>query len=188
MPGETASLGRRTPEPAPSAAPADASRPDGLEPRDWDWGDLYSRLGPGLVRLASQRFGLSRDDAEEALQMAATAIVLSAASVRSPEAYLTTVFLRECLGLLRRRGRIEQNEVTAPARFDPADDSCDRIQVVCRFRRAFALLSADCRSMMRSCLLDGKSRVGASTASSVPERTIYFRYRKCLRMLANALG
>lgn len=188
MPGETASLGRSIPEPASSIESAGSPCASGLEPRDWDWEDLYARLGPGLLRLASHRFGLSRDDAEEALQMAATAIVLAAASVRSPEAYLTSVFLRECLGLLRRRGRIERNEIPPPASFDPPDDSCERIQVVCRFRKAFALLSPVCRSMMRNCLLGGKSRVDASPASSRPERTVYKHYRKCLRTLANALG
>ena len=188
MPGETAFLGRSTPEPTPTIESAGSTRADGLEPRDWDWEDLYAHLGPGLIRLASHRFGLSRDDAEEALQMAATAIVLAAASVRSPEAYLTSVFLRECLGLLRRRGRIGRNEVPHPASFDPPDDSCDRIQVVCRFRRAFALLSPVCRSMMRSCLLGGKTRVESSPASARPERTVYKHYRKCLRTLANALG
>ena len=116
------------------------------------------------------------------------AIVLAAPSVRSPEAYLTSVFLRECLGTLRRRNQLARTEVAPPVGFDAADDSCDRIQVVCRFRKAFALLSPVCRSMMRSCLLDGKTRGGSSPASSRAERTVYKHYRKCLRTLANGLG
>ncbi len=162
------------------------ARPAGLEPRYWDWEDLYSRLGPGLVVLGARRFGLSRDDAEEALQMAATAIVLAAPSVRSPEAYLTSVFLRECLGILRRRSQLARTEVAPPVGFDAADDSCERIEVACRFRRAFSLLSPVCRSMMRSCLLDGKNRAGSDSSSAA--RTVYKRYRKCLRTLAHALG
>jgi len=186
VPGKIASLEAAALEPQRLASsPED---PAGLEPREWDWEDLYTRLGPGLIRLAAYRFGLRREDAEEALQAAATAIVLAASSVRSPEAYLTSVFLRECLGHLRRRGQIERNEIPAPAQFDPADDSCDRIEVVCRFRRAFALLSPVCRKMMRSCLLGGKRRIDASPTAALPERTAYSRYRKCLRTLADGLG
>lgn len=186
MPGETAPLDNVT-WAATRFAPAPvAARPAGLEPRDWNWEDLYSHLGPGLVRLASQRFGLSRDDAEEALQAAAMAIVLAAPSVRSPEAYLTSVFLRECLGTLRRRNQLARTEVAPPVGFDAADDSCERIEVACRFRQAFSLLSPVCRSMMRSCLLDGRRRAEADSSSST--RTAYKRYRKCLRTLAHALG
>ena len=186
MPGDRAAVEKTALGPQRLASSPEG--PAGLEPREWDWEDLYARLGPGLVRLAAHRFGLRREDAEEALQAAATAIVLAASSVRSPEAYLTSVFLRECLGLLRRRGQIDRNEIPPPAHFDPADDSCDRIQVVCRFRKAFALLSPVCRSMMRTCLLGGKRRIDAGPASPLPERTAYSRYRKCLRTLANALG
>ncbi len=186
MPGEIAFLDSAALQPPRLASSAEG--PAGLEPRDWDWEDLYARLGPGLVRLAAYRFGLEREDAEEALQAAATAIVLAASSVRSPEAYLTSVFLRECLGHLRRRGQVERNEIPAPAQFDPADDSCDRIEVVCRFRKAFALLSPVCRKMMRSCLLGGRRRDDSDAGSPFAGRTVYKRYRKCLRTLANALA
>ena len=72
--------------------------------------------------------------------------------------------------------------------FDPADDSCERIEVVCRFRKAFSLLSPFCRSVMRSCLLDGNPRTEAAAALRSSEKTIHKRYRKCLRTLAHALG
>ena len=72
--------------------------------------------------------------------------------------------------------------------FDPADDSCERIEVVCRFRKAFSLLSPFCRSVMRSCLLDGNPRTVAAAALRSSEKTIHKRYRKCLRTLAHALG
>jgi hypothetical protein len=74
-----------------------------------------------------------------------------------------------------------------PDGFEKADDSCERIEVVCRFRKAFSLLSPYCRAVMRSCLLEGKSRVAGSDAP-VSEGAIYKRYRKCLRTLADALG
>ncbi len=186
MPGETAPLENVVWAATRFAPSQDGARPAGLEPRYWDWEDLYSRLGPGLVVLGARRFGLSRDDAEEALQMAATAIVLAAPSVRSPEAYLTSVFLRECLGILRRRSQLARTEVAPPVGFDAADDSCERIEVACRFRQAFSLLSPVCRSMMRSCLLDGRRRADADSSSAA--RTAYKRYRKCLRTLAHALG
>lgn len=161
------------------AVPADA--------RDWDWEELYRRLGSGLIAMGRRRFDLSREDAEEALQRAATAIVFAAPSVRSPEAYLTSVFLRECLGAWRRRQEVQRRELPMPDGFQKADDACERIEVVCRFRSAFALLSPYCRSVMRSCLLEGKSRVAGSDAP-VSEGAIYKRYRKCLRTLADALG
>jgi DNA-directed RNA polymerase specialized sigma24 family protein len=186
VPGETAPLDNVAWAASRFANPKEAARPAGLEPSYWDWEDLYSRLGPGLVVLGARRFGLSREDAEEALQMAATAIVLAAPSVRSPEAYLTSVFLRECLGILRKRSQLARTEVAQPIGFDAADDSCERIEVACRFRQAFSLLSPVCRSMMRSCLLDGRRRADAD--SSIAARTVYKRYRKCLRTLAHALG
>lgn len=171
--------------PVPSAPSA---RPPTPAAGEWNWDDLYSRLGPALVALARRRFGLSREDAEEALQMAATAIFLAAPSVRSPEAYLTSVFLRECLGLGRQRAETRRHEVVLPETFEAADDSCERMQVVCRFRKAFSLLSPFCRAVMRTCLLDGKPKVAAAAESSSSEKTIYRRYRKCLRTLTGALG
>lgn len=155
--------------------------------REWDWEELYRHLGQSLIALGRRRFDLSREDAEEALQRAATAIVFAAPSVRSPEAYLTSVFLRECLGAWRRRQDIQRRELPMPDGFQRADDACERIEVVCRFRSAFSRLSPYCRSVMRSCLLEGKTRVAGSDAP-VSEGAIYKRYRKCLRTLADALG
>lgn len=153
----------------------------------WDWEDLYSRLGRGLIALGRRRFGLTLEDAEEALQSAATAIILAAPSVRCPEAYLTSVFLRECLGASRRRQERRWRESPLPEGFERADESCERIEVVCRFRRAFALLSPYCRAVMRSSLLEGKPRA-AATGGPVTGAALYKRYRKCLRTLAHALG
>ena len=152
----------------------------------WDWEDLYARLGASLISLGRRRFDLSREDAEEALQRAATSIVLAAPAVRSPEAYLTSVFLRECLGAWRQGQSRQRRESPMPDGFERADDSCERIEVVCRFRKAFALLTPYCRSVMRSSLLEGKPRVAASDGP-VTEAAIYKRYRKCLRTLADAL-
>ncbi len=155
--------------------------------REWDWEELYRHFGQSLIALGRRRFDLSREDAEEALQQAATAIVFAAPSVRSPKAYLTSVFLRECLGARRRRQEVQRRELPMPDGFQKADDACERIEVVFRFRSAFARLSPYCRSVMRSCLLEGKSRVAGSDAP-VSEAAIYKRYRKCLRTLADALG
>jgi DNA-directed RNA polymerase specialized sigma24 family protein len=152
----------------------------------WDWEDLYERLGASLISLGRRRFDLSHEDAEEALQRAATSIVLAAPSVRSPEAYLTSVFLRECLGARRRGQARQRRETPLPEGFDRADDSCERIEVVCRFRRAFALLTPYCRSVMRSSLLEGKPRTAAHDGP-LSGAAIYKRYRKCLRTLADAL-
>ena len=160
--------------------------PPSRGPHEWDWEDLYARLGRSLIALGRRRFGLSREDAEEALQRAATAIVLAAPSVRSPEAYLTSVFLRECLGTWRRQQERWRREAPLPEGLEPSDDSCERIEVVCRFRQAFSLLSPYCRAVMRACLLDGRPRAATSDAP-VSEAAIYKRYRKCLRTLAHAL-
>lgn len=191
MPGETASLerAREEVEQGRSDLPSGSVPPDpAVDARSWDWDDLYARLGRNLVSLGHRRYGLTRDDAEEALQRAATAIVLSAPCVRSPEAYLTAVFLRECLALRKRILETRRREPALLDGFDPADDSCERIEVVCRFRRAFSLLSPFCQSVMRSCLLAGKPRTEAAASLQSSEKTIYKRYRKCLRTLAHALG
>lgn len=188
MPGEAASV-ERPRLAVETAGVADVGeRPTLADGAAWDWEDLYSRLGRTLVALGQRRFSLSREDAEEALQRAATAIVLAAPSVRSPEAYLTSVFLRECLGAWRRREETRRRESQFPEGFQRADDACERIEVVCRFRRAFSLLSPYCRAVMRSCLLEGKARVAAAGEETSSGRTAFRRYRKCLRTLANALG
>ena len=179
------------PAPLERPRPAAETAEDQARPRDvaspWDWDDLYARLGRGLLALGQRRFGLSREDAEEALQRAATAILVAAPSVRSPDAYLTTVFLRECLGAARKRKERGRRELPMPEDLDAADDSCERIEVVCRFRRAFALLTPYCRDVMQACLLGGKKRNEMGEAT-VTESAIHKRYRKCLRTLANALG
>lgn len=190
MPGEAASVESLRAEtvPGPASGPAlPVGTAAEADAREWDWDDLYRKLGGGLIALGKRRFGLSREDAEEVLQRAATAIVLAAPSVRSPEAYLTSVFLRECFGTWRRRQESRRRELPMPEGLDPTDDSCERIEVVCRFRQAFALLTPYCRAVMRACLLDGKLRA-AATDAPICESAIHKRYRKCLRTLAHALG
>ncbi|MBI5440282.1 MAG: sigma-70 family RNA polymerase sigma factor [Deltaproteobacteria bacterium] len=191
MPGEASSAGRTVGETGRDFAEppgGSAGRAPSIAVAAWDWDDLYSRLGRGLLALGQRRYGLAREDAEEALQRAATAIVLAAPSVRSPEAYLTAVLLRECAGIRRQRQETHRREPGLAEGFDPADDSCERIQVVCRFRKAFSLLSPFCRSVMRICLLAGKPRVEAAADLPGSAKTIHKRYRKCLRTLAHALG
>ncbi len=191
MPGETASVKRASEaiEQGRSELPSGSVRSAPVaDARSWDWDDLYARLGRNLISLGHRRYGLTREDAEEALQRAATAIVLSAPCVRSPEAYLTAVFLRECGAVRQWRQATQWREPALVEGFDPADDSCERIEVVCRFRKAFSLLSPFCRSVMRSCLLDGNPRTVAAAALRSSEKTIHKRYRKCLRTLAHALG
>lgn len=166
-----------------SAGPANP-----VDPREWDWSDLYSRLGRGLVSLGRRRYALALEDAEEALQRAATAIVFAAPSVRNPEAYLTAVFLRECSAVRKQRQETARREPQLADGVEPADDSHTRIEIVCHFRKAFSLLSPFCQSVMRSCLIEGKARTLAATEIQASEKTIYKRYRKCLRTLAHALA
>lgn len=187
MPGEPAPVESPRVEAAPGLTDLAVGPAPGIDAREWDWEDLYRRLGAGLIALGKRRFALSREDAEEALQKAATAIVLAAPCVRSPEAYLTSVFLRECLATRRRQDAGRRRELPLPEGLDPADDSCERIEVVCRFRQAFSLLTPYCRAVMRACLLEGKPRQ-AATDAPISESAVHKRYRKCLRTLAHALG
>jgi RNA polymerase sigma factor (sigma-70 family) len=154
----------------------------------WDWDDLYTRMAGRLVSLGVRRFRLSREDAEEALQRAALSIVAAAPVVRNAEAYLTATFLRESADVLRRRRLLEVREGPVPDGFERASHDCERIEVVCRFRQAFSSLSPFCRRVMRSCLLDGLDRQEAAAEASASSKTIFKRYRKCLRTLANALA
>lgn len=183
MSGEAASVER----PRPAAETAGNAPPVPVPGVPWDWDDLYARLGRGLIALGQRRFGLLREEAEEALQRAATSILIAAPSVRSPEAYLTTVFLRECVGIFRSRKERSRRELPMPEGLERADDACERIEVVCRFRRAFSLLTPYCRAVMRACLVEGKRRTEADDAA-VSQSAVHKRYRKCLRTLANALG
>ena len=154
----------------------------------WDWDDLYARMAGGLVALGVRRFRLSREDAEEALQRAALSIVAAAPVVRNPEAYLTAAFLRESADALRRRRTRDFREGPVPDGLERANHDFERIEVVCRFRQAFSSLSPFCRRVMRSCLLDGVDRKVAAVQASSSEKTVFKRYRKCLRTLANALS
>jgi len=171
-----------------SGGPEPNPRAPGGDGAPWDWDDLYSRMAGGLVALAIRRYRLSREDAEEALQRAALAIVAAAPVVRNPEAYLTATFLREAAEILARRCQRDSRETPVPDGFERADRDFERIEVVCRFRRAFSSLSPFCRRVMRSCLLDGLDRQDAAAAASASTATIYKRYRKCLRTLADALS
>lgn len=90
--------------------------------------------------------------------------------------------------MLRRRRILEVRESPVPDGFEQANHDCERIEVVCRFRQAFSSLSPFCRRVMRSCLLDGLDRQEAAVEASGSSKTIFKRYRKCLRTLANALS
>lgn len=155
----------------------------------WEWEDVYENLGPNLVDLGMKRYGLSREDAEDALQKTAEAIAHADAlvPVRSREAYFTTSFLHAALRLAkhrRSRGELPLIDGVEP----PTDERhVERLETLIRVRRAVASLSPDCRALVVSWLETGNLQESAAFLQ-LSDRQVYRQRDRCWKRLIDALG
>lgn len=161
---------------APESTPA---------PSSWDWAILYRDLAPRLIRLGQRRFGMSREDAEEALQNAALRVSQSAAVVREPGKYFVAAFFNEARSLLRRRNRMRT--IALEDAGDCGDDPVRGLDECIAVTKALDGVSPICREILLRWGGEGYSALASARMLGLSETTIARRLERCIKRFTRAL-
>ncbi len=155
----------------------------------WEWEEVYENLGGTLIELGMRRYGMSREDAEDALQRVAETIAQTDALVpiRSREAYFTTCFLHAALRIVKRRRSRGEHPILEGVELPHDENHVERLEALIRVRRALAQLSPDCRALVLSWLETGNFQESAAELQ-VSQRAIYRQRDRCWKRLIDALG
>lgn len=151
----------------------------GIPSSEWDWSALMESLWPSLVSSGQRRFGLSREDCEDAIQQVAQEIVQRRPRARTPEAYLRNAFYRHCCDVARARGRIVPLESVGDLRHEPQaglDAGCD-------VTSALGRVSPRCRELITAYALEGRTLPETADRVGTSKVTIWKRIHKCLGKL-----
>jgi RNA polymerase sigma factor (sigma-70 family) len=158
------------------------------EPVAWDWEHLDRDVRPRLVRLATTRYRLSREDAEDLVQDLFEAILEKRPRARSPEAYLLTAFLHRCYDLLQTKGRRSRHEM--PLLIDEVRD--DRtphlIFVALVVSGGFRRITPECRGLITAYCLEERSLRETAHDAGCSEKAVWKRINQCLRRLTQCLA
>jgi RNA polymerase sigma factor (sigma-70 family) len=112
-----------------------------------------------LVGVATSRFGISPEDAEDLLQETALELLRQRQYVHSPRGYVYAVFKKRCAGLLRlrkRQGYSGPLSNNLPTDFDRLC-GIDRTDKGIAIRQALCRISVSCRKLLSAYYVQGKT-------------------------------
>lgn len=157
-------------------------RDDSVPSSDWQWERIVDALWPKLVTMGRVRYGLSREDSEDALQSVARDVMEYRPRAREPLAYLTTSFKRECGRVLKARAakRREWSLIDAiDGRSDPRPD----IDLACDVGIALDRISPRCRALITAHVMEGYTLFETADRTGLSRGNVWKRYQACLRRL-----
>ncbi len=128
---------------------------------DWNWGYIYATLLPGLLVGARRRFGLSVDDAEEALQVLVLGLTTRRARAeKTVTGYITEAFHRRCITMFVKVHAQEVLPLSEDFGTNPLEFLAETLSV----SRAFRGLPKMCRKILWI-------RTGAALLEQQPRHT-----------------
>ncbi len=136
-----------------------------------------------LVGFAGARYGIREEDAEDLLQETALELLRQRHSVRSPQAYLFTVFKNRCVRFFRTRKRqaaVELDEQMPDPTSVAAGEKRERHLAV---RQALCRISSACRKLLASFYVEGKSLKETSAESTYAFSGMGNTINRCLERL-----
>jgi RNA polymerase sigma factor (sigma-70 family) len=157
------------------------------------WMELTDRY-TNLLWSVARAMRLSDEDAADAVQTTWLRLVERIDSVRDPDrlaGWLATTMRRECLALLRRRGRQVSADALENVADDqePLDDAMLRDERDHALWRAFRTLDARCQELLRMLMADPPPRYrDVAMALGVTVGYIGPTRMRCLKRLRLALG
>ncbi len=157
-------------------APSDVA---GIPSNEWDWSQLMENLWPALLSSGQRKFGLSREDCEDAIQQVAQEIIQRRPRARMPEAYLRNAYYRHCCDVARARGRFVALESVSEFRHEPGG----RMEAECDVTNALGRVSPRCRELITAYALEGRTLPETADWVGSSKVTIWKRIHKCLGKL-----
>ncbi len=164
---------------------ADAS---GLAADHWDWERIHTLVWPTLVDLGTKGFGLSREDAEDAIQAVYMRLITKRRRARNPEAYLRQAFLHHCCDVLEKRSRRQKRELPLE-NTDPADESAhERLEAASILESAYRRVPSRCREVLNSFFMEERTLLETATLTGYSPKTIWKRITACVRKVRACLS
>jgi len=136
-----------------------------------------------LVGFARARYGIREEDAEDLLQETALELLRQRHYVRSPQAYLFTVFKHRCVRFFRSRKQqasVELDEQMPDPTSVAGGEKRERHLAV---RQALCRISSTCRKLLSSFYVEGKSLKETSQESTYAFSGLGNTINRCLQRL-----
>jgi RNA polymerase sigma factor (sigma-70 family) len=162
-------------------------------PTTWQFAEaviLDSSQRDKLLRYASSRFGIGREDAEDLLQDTLLEVLRKRAPVRSPEGFVFTLFRDTCARhvVARSRRREVFSEASESAEALPHAGGPEKIERRLALRQALAGISSACRQLLCAFYIEGQSLREAAGPLAVTEFGVSKTIDRCLRRLRACLN
>ena len=166
---------------APAGSPAEARA------EEWDWDALNAELRPRLLNAGVNRFGLTREEAEDIIQSVFLRTVDLNPRVRDPIGYLKNAFRFGCINSLKALGRMPPHLTDVEVPDDRMRRAISQREAAELLRRAFHLVDATCRKLLRQYYLQSSTLAVSARVIGYSANAIWRKVQSCLRKMRACL-
>lgn len=166
-------------------------------PAQWNWEELNSIYRPRLIAAGIVRFGLTREECEDAAQTVFLKVIAQNPRVRDPKAYLRAAFLHQAQNVAearsRSRGRdteLNPEGIYRSAIYDPEERErqAEKIRKITAVTGAFKRIGDKCQTVIRCYCVDDCSLAETAEKAGYSEKTIWKRVQECLKRMRQCLA
>jgi RNA polymerase sigma factor (sigma-70 family) len=165
-------------------------------PAQWNWEELNSVYRPRLIAAGIVRFGLTREECEDAAQSVFLKVIAQNPRVRDPKAYLRAAFLNQAQNVAeartRARGReteLDPEGIYRSAIYDPEERErqAEKIRKITAVTGAFRRIGDKCQKVIRTYCVDECSLAETAEKTGYSSKTIWKRVQECLKRMRQCL-
>jgi len=166
-------------------------------PSQWNWEELNSVYRPRLIAAGIVRFGLTREECEDAAQAVFLKVITQSPRVRDPRAYLRAAFLHQAQNIAEARSRARGREteldpdgIYRSAIYDPAEreQQAEKIRKITAVTGAFKRIGDKCQTVIRCYCVEEKSLAETAEKAGYSEKTVWKRVQECLKRMRQCLA
>lgn len=166
-------------------------------PAQWNWEELNSAYRPRLIAAGIVRFGLTREECEDAAQGVFLKVIAQSPRVRDPKAYLRAAFLHQAQNIAEARARsrsrtteLDPNGIYRSAIYDPEERErqAEKIRNIAAVTGAFRRIGDKCQKVIRSYCVDECSLEETAEKAGYSSKTIWKRVQECLKKMRQCLA
>ena len=166
-------------------------------PAQWNWEELNSVYRPRLIAAGIVRFGLTREECEDAAQTIFVKVIAQSPRVRDPKAYLRAAFLHQAQNVAEARARsrartteLDPDAIYRSAIFDPEERErqAEKIRRIAAVTGAFKRVGDRCQKVIRCYCVDDCSLSETAEKTGYSSKTIWKRVQECLKRMRQCLA
>jgi RNA polymerase sigma factor (sigma-70 family) len=166
-------------------------------PAQWNWEELNSVYRPRLIAAGIVRFGLTREECEDAAQSVFLKVIAQNPRVRDPKAYLRAAFLHQAQNIAEARSRsrartteLDPDGIYRSAIYDPEERErqAEKIRKITAVTGAFKRVGEKCQKVIRCYCVDECSLSETAEKTGYSSKTIWKRVQECLKRMRQCLA